>query len=155
LDKVLAVLFMGPTLPTEEEMKRTPLLVHHHNIMDALSWLRLNHYDYEDIEISTNNLTTYINGKAPVAIVHQSKSSNKVPEGTSVFDNDDMDSTTEGPCPVVVHGLVREQLDSMSVKVQKTMAAHHFKADKSVLAIGHALQPESIYNNPVLYLSMF
>ncbi|PBK59989.1 hypothetical protein ARMSODRAFT_991030 [Armillaria solidipes] len=124
LDEVLVVLFTGPTLPTEDEMKWTPLLVHHHNV-------------------------------APVTIVHKDQESNKVPEGTSIFDNEEADSTSEGPCPVVVHGLVGEQLDTLSIKTQKTMAARHFKANHGILAVGHAASLQSIYANTSLYPSMF
>ncbi len=120
LDEVLAILFTGPTLPTNDEMKRTPLLIRHHNIVDALSWLQLNHCDYEHVDISMENLATYVDGEAPVVIMHKDQESNKVPEGTSVFDNKEADGTTKGPCPVVVHGLVGEQLDTLSIKTQKT-----------------------------------
>ncbi|KAK0433186.1 hypothetical protein EV421DRAFT_1679577, partial [Armillaria borealis] len=129
---------LGPTLPTEEEMKRTPLLVRHRNVMDALCWLRLNHCDYSDVELSDTNMSTYVDGKAPVAVVYKDREGNKVPEGTSVFDNDDADGTTEGPCPVIVHGLVGEFLETKSLSEQKMMATRHFKANCGVLAVGHA-----------------
>ncbi|PBK62526.1 hypothetical protein ARMSODRAFT_943118, partial [Armillaria solidipes] len=134
LDEVLAVMFTGPSTPTEEDMKRTPLL---------------------DVEVSMENLSMYEDGKAPVAVVYKDRNSNKVPEGTSVFDNDEADGTTDGPCPVVVHGLVGEHLDTLPIKTQKTMAARHFKANHGILAVGHAKHPESIYDNPRLYPSMF
>ncbi len=35
------------------------------------------------------------------------------------------------------------------------MATHHFKANHGVLAVGHAAEPQSIYNNTSLYPSMF
>ncbi len=122
LDEVLAVIFTGPSKPTQEEMKRTPLLVRHRNIMDSLTWLRLNHRDYEDVDISSDNLLTYEDRKAPVVVVYKDRLSNKVPEGTSMFDNEEADGTTEGPCPVVVHGIVGEQLETTSIETQKTMA---------------------------------
>ncbi|SJL13073.1 uncharacterized protein ARMOST_16510 [Armillaria ostoyae] len=137
LDDVLAVIFTGL------------------HIVESLAWLRLNHCNYQDVEVSTDNLATYKDGKAPVAMVYKNSQSNKVPEGTSVFDNEEADGTTQGPCLVVVHGLVGERLDTLTIKVQKTMAAHHFKANRGVLAVGHAEVPESIYNNPTLYPSMF
>ncbi|KAK0235583.1 hypothetical protein EDD85DRAFT_791055 [Armillaria nabsnona] len=134
LDEVLAVIFTRPSSPTEADMKRTPLL---------------------DIEVSMENLAMYTDGQAPVAVIYKDRQSNKVPEGTSVFDNDDADSTTHSPCPVVMHGLVGECLDTLPIKTQKTMAARHFKANHGVLTVGHAESPESIYNNPTLYPSMF
>lgn len=155
LDEVLAVLFTGPTEPTEEEMQRTPLLVRHRNIMDSLHWLCLNHCDYQDVEISEENLASYIDSAAPVTLIYNDRKKNKVFEGTSVFDNEESDGTLVGPCPVVVHRLVSEHLDTLSIKAQKTMATKHFKADRAVLALGHAKEPESIYNNASLYPSMF
>ncbi|PBK59900.1 hypothetical protein ARMSODRAFT_843132, partial [Armillaria solidipes] len=155
LDEVLAVIFTGPSKPTEEEMKRTPLLVRHKNIMELLAWLQLNHQDYMDVEISSENLASYEDGKAPVVVVYKDRHSNKVPEGTSVFDNEEADGTAEGPCPVVVHSIVGEQLDTLSIEMQKTMAARHFKANRGVLAVGHAKTPQSMYNNTSLYPSMF
>ncbi|KAK0449812.1 uncharacterized protein EV420DRAFT_1275139, partial [Desarmillaria tabescens] len=35
------------------------------------------------------------------------------------------------------------------------MAARHFKANRGVLAVGHAAAPQSIYHNTSLYPSMF
>ncbi|KAK0442209.1 hypothetical protein EV421DRAFT_1710907, partial [Armillaria borealis] len=110
LDEVLAVVFTGPSTPTEADMKCTPLLVRHRNIVESLEWLRLNHCDYKDIELSMENLAMYTDGQAPVAVIYKDRQSNKVPEGTSVFDNDDADGTTHGPYPVVMHGLVGECL---------------------------------------------
>ncbi|PBK65095.1 hypothetical protein ARMSODRAFT_892228, partial [Armillaria solidipes] len=155
LDEVLAVLFTGPTLPTEEEMKRTPLLVRHRYAMDTLCWLGLNHCDYGDVELSEANMATYIDGKASVAVMYKDCEGNKVPEGMSVFDNEEADGTTEGPCPVVIHGLIGEVLESKSLREQKTMATCHFKANRGVLTVGHAAEPQSIYNNTSLYPSMF
>ncbi|KAK0215548.1 hypothetical protein IW262DRAFT_1277345, partial [Armillaria fumosa] len=109
LDKVLAIMFTGPTTPTEEDMQRTPLLVCHSVMKYALRWLQLNHCDYSNVNISEANMATYVDGKAPVAVVYKDRHTNKVPEAMSVFDNEEADGTTEGPCPVVVHGLVGEQ----------------------------------------------
>ncbi|KAK0216367.1 hypothetical protein IW262DRAFT_1299592 [Armillaria fumosa] len=155
LDKVLAVMFTGPTLPTKEEIGHTPLLVRHKVVVDALQWLLLNHCDYSHVSISQENLATYVDGQAPVAIIYKDKLSNKVPEGTSEFDDAEADGTTKGPCPIVVHGLVGEQLETLSITEQKAKAARHFKANNGVLAIGHAVEPQSIYNNTSLYPSMF
>ncbi len=90
--------------------------------MDALSWLQLNHCDYNHVEVSAESMSTYIDGKAQVAVVYKDLQGNKIPKGTSVFDNNDADGTTKGPCPVVVHGLVGEQLKTSALSVQKTMA---------------------------------
>lgn len=42
LDKVLAFVYIGPTVPTPAEFKRTPFLVGHNKVAEALEWLKLN-----------------------------------------------------------------------------------------------------------------
>ncbi|SJL08858.1 uncharacterized protein ARMOST_12229 [Armillaria ostoyae] len=155
MDDVLAVLFMGPEKLTEDDMKRTPLLVRQRVVLDALEWLLLNHRDYSDVCISHDNMLEYVDNSAPVEVVYRRDDTNKVPEGTSVFDMEKSDGTSAGACPVVVHGLVGEQLTAMKLDAQKMHATRHFKANRGVLAVGHAEMPESIYNNPSLYTSMF
>ena len=58
ISEVLAILFTGPAQPTEADMKRTPFLVRRNYVAKALQWLKFNHKDYEDIEISMSNLDT-------------------------------------------------------------------------------------------------
>ncbi|KAH7905810.1 hypothetical protein BJ138DRAFT_1017200 [Hygrophoropsis aurantiaca] len=43
LDEVLAIFFTGPCAPTEEDFRRTPLLVRRSVVARALEWLKLNH----------------------------------------------------------------------------------------------------------------
>ncbi|KAK0197644.1 hypothetical protein F5146DRAFT_921890, partial [Armillaria mellea] len=113
MDDVLAVLFTGPEKPTEDDMKRTPFLVRQRVVINALEWLLLNHRDYSDVSISHDNMLEYADNSAPVEVVYRRDDNNKVPEGTSVFDMDKSDGTSAGACPVVVHGLVGEQLTAM------------------------------------------
>ncbi len=155
MDDVLAVLFTGPERPTEDDMKRTPLLVRQQVVLDALEWLLLNHHDYSDVCISQENMLEYADNSAPVEVMYHHSNTDKVSEGTSVFDMEKSDGTSVGVCPVVVHGLVGEQLTAMKLNAQKMHATWHFKANRGVLAIGHVEMLESIYNNPSLYPSMF
>ena len=63
LDQVLACIFTGPCQPTQKDIERMPLLVHHIQVGKALQWLKLNHLDYKDTEISDSNLDKYpLNG---------------------------------------------------------------------------------------------
>ena len=105
LDEVLAILFTGPAAPTEKDFARTPFLVRRNAVITALEWLRLNHADYADIEISLENAGQYGEDMPPVSVEYRPKESNKVPEGTSVFDQEEEDGTTEGDCVFTVHGL--------------------------------------------------
>ncbi len=45
-----------------------------------------NHTDYQHVKISKANLNEYKENDTPVDIIYQHSLSNKVPEGTSVFD---------------------------------------------------------------------
>ncbi len=148
IDEVLAVLFTGPERPTKDDMKRTPLLVSHLNVLESLQWLCLNHPDYSEVTISLDNLREYADNSAPVDIIYQHSLTNKVVEGTSVNDNEMADGTSNGSCPMVVHALIGDELRDLPLQTQKVLAARHFKANRGVLAVGHEEQPESIYNNP-------
>ena len=155
LDEVLAILFTGPCKPTEKDFARTPLLVRRNHVARALEWLKLNHCDYQDLEISYDNLAKYPEDGPPVSVEYRHAMTNKVPEGTSVFDNECEDGTEEGECPFVVHGLTGEHLDTKSVNSLKGIALEHLNKGGKVLAIGHGSNPESIYKNPGLYPQIF
>jgi hypothetical protein len=155
LDDVLAVLYTGPTKPTEDDFKRTPLLVRRNHVIKALQWLKLNHSDYADIDISETNLKEYPEDMPPVSVEYKPSSSNKTPEGTSVFDMEEDDGTDEGDCTFVVHGLTGENLETMSTNAIKARALQHLNNHGKVLAIGQSSRLESIWNNPQLYPQMF
>ena len=95
IDKVLAFLFTGPSKPTPETLHGCHLLVRQNPIMNVLEWLKLNHADYADIEISKENMAQTM---PPVSIEYRPAVTNKVPEGTSMYDHKDEDRTTEGDC---------------------------------------------------------
>src|SRR5437016_13257321 len=59
LDEVLAFTYTGPCKPTKSDFERTPLLVRRNKVATALNWLKLNHTDYYDIEISQDTLNEY------------------------------------------------------------------------------------------------
>ena len=106
MDEVLAILFTGPCKPTQEDLNHTPFLVRRNYVANALRWLKLNHIDYADIKISIDNLNKYSEDFPPVSIEYREATSNKVAEGTSVFDNDIDDGAEEGDCPFSVHGVI-------------------------------------------------
>ena len=155
LDEVLAILFTGPAKPTEKDFARTPFLVRRNAVITALEWLRLNHSDYADIEISHENANQYGEDMPPVSVEYQPRSSNKVPEGTSVFDQEEEDGTVEGDCVFTVHGLTSELYNSMTPSALKAMALRHLNSGGMMLAVGHSDRFESMWNNPQLYPQMF
>jgi len=68
MDEVLAFIFTGPCQPTEDDFCRTPLLVRQNKVAKALEWLKFNHRDYADLEISYKNLESYPEDSPPVVI---------------------------------------------------------------------------------------
>src|ERR1700730_17402180 len=109
MDDVLAFIYTGPCRPTKADFQRTPLLVRHRKVLAALKWLKLNHVDYYDCEISEKNLASYPDDSPPVVVDYHQMTSNKNPESTSLHDMDEEDGTEEGPCPFVVHGITGEE----------------------------------------------
>jgi len=155
MDEVLAFIFTGPCQPTEDDFRRIPLLVRRNKVAKALEWLKLNHSDYADLEISYKNLESYPEDSPPVVINYRYSVTNKIPEATSVHDMELENGTEEGACPFTVHTLTSEEYDTMNSETLKAMAAKHLDDGGKVLAIGHSKEPQSIWKNPKLYPQMF
>src|SRR5882762_7139045 len=155
MDDVLAFIFTGPCQPTEEDFHRTPLLVRHNKVGKALEWLKLNHIEYADLEISYENLNMYPEDTPPVSIDYRHSPSNKIPEATSLHDVELEDDTEEGFCPFTVHALTGDEYSTANAETLKAVAIKHLDDGGKVLAIGHAEKPESIWKNPKLYTQMF
>ncbi|KAH7906139.1 hypothetical protein BJ138DRAFT_1138088 [Hygrophoropsis aurantiaca] len=122
LDDVLALVFTGPCAPTEEDFKRTPLLVRRKKVMRALECLKLNHKDYGDLEIDYDELQRYPEAGPPVSVEYRYADSNKRPEATSVHDMEDNDGNDSGPCPFTVHGITGDDYDRLPLKLPLTMS---------------------------------
>ena len=144
LDEMLAILFTGPCKPTTEDFARIPFLVRRNAVIKALEFLKLNHVDYADIEISLANALQYDKDMPPVSVEYRQIESNKVPEGTSVFDNAEEDGTIQGDCSFTVHGLTGEICNSMTPNALKAMAIRHLELGGKVLAVGQSSRLESM-----------
>ena len=159
LDEVLAFIFIGPTPPTEEIYKRTPFLVRKNKVVNALIWLRRNHIDYRDVEISYENLSSYSDTEPPVIVDYHPSNHTKSPEATAINDSEEDDGTLEGECPFTVQILTVEDvthlMENNKNDILKSEAAEHFRRNGKALAVGHTALPESLYNNPQLYPKMF
>jgi len=116
LDEVLAFVYLGPTQPTEKEFKRTPLLVHRNKVALALEWLKLNHIDYTDLNISYDNLNAYPEHEPPVQVDYHYKELTEQAENSAVTEIDTDNAVSDGECPFVVHGLAGIQIESQSAK---------------------------------------
>jgi len=154
MDEVLAFIYIGPCKPTKADFKRTPLLVRCLKMSKALLWLKLNHVDYYDCEISEENLASYPEEGPPVVVDYYPSSSNKNPESTSVHDLKEEDGTTEGPCPFIVHGLTGEEFSTKTMKTIKAIALQHLTMRVKYLPLDmlkHQSQYMEILNYSLLY----
>ncbi|KAF8813267.1 hypothetical protein BYT27DRAFT_7065836, partial [Phlegmacium glaucopus] len=100
IDEILAFVFQGPIKPTDDDIKRTPMLVRRNNVKNALEWLKLNHVDYKDLSISLENLNSYPLAGVPVEIqysISDPNCGNKIATAMSVYDNEAEEGTTNGP----------------------------------------------------------
>ena len=154
LDEVVAFMFTGVAQPTAEDMKRTPMLARRRYISAALEWLKINHSDYADVQISQENLKLYPEEGPPVTIDYRSSVVNKHKEATSVFDMEDEDGVHEGKCPFVVHGITGENYSTLSKDATRALALQHLIKDHNILFVGHGTKPESMFNNSQLFPSM-
>ncbi|TFK55360.1 hypothetical protein OE88DRAFT_1608444, partial [Heliocybe sulcata] len=141
--------------PTEEDFKRTPLLVSHNRVSGALEWLKLNHQDYHDIDISYENIRSYPETSPPVTVSYHKETDNKEELSKSLHDTGEEEGSTSRPCPLVVHGVTGSQLHTQTMKSLKATALKHLLSGGKIMAVGHAENPESLYNNPHLYPQMF
>ena len=107
-------------------------------VSKALEWLKLNHIDYVDLEISYNNLASYPEDSPPVVVNYRQSMTNKIPEATSVHDMELENGTTEGMCPFTVHTLTSDEYNTINLDTLKAIAAKHLDDGGKVLAIGHS-----------------
>ncbi|PPQ87199.1 hypothetical protein CVT25_014754 [Psilocybe cyanescens] len=131
MNEVLAFVFTGPAQPTEEDFKRCPMLVRRQKVVDALEWLRLNHRDYIDLEISIENIESYPLVGVPVTVDFRKKdeNSNHIASSMSMHDNEEEEGSTEGPCPFTVHGLSGVDYGNMSIQALKARALQHIESE--------------------------
>lgn len=125
LSEVLAFVFLGSACPTEEDLQCMPMLVRRNHMVKALEWLKLNHVDYADLNISKQNLETYPILGMPVAIdckKMNKNEGNKIPSAMSKFDIEIKEGTTERPCPFTIHGLTSEEYSTLSITGFKIQA---------------------------------
>src|SRR6202522_4408506 len=150
LDEVITFMFTGVAQPTAEDMKRTPMLARRRYISAALEWLKINHSDYANVQISQENLKLYPAEGPLVTVDYRSSIINKHKESTSVFDMEEEDGVYEGKCPFVVHGITGENYSTLSKDATRALALQHLIKDQNILFVGHGTKPESMFKNPQL-----
>lgn len=159
ISEVLAFIFTGSAAPTQEDFDRTPMLVRRHKVAAALEWLKLNHEDYADLEISQENLMSYAHRDIPVSVDYkhaEGKPNDSIPaEARSVFDKNEEHGTTDGECTFAVHGLTGAEYSTASMSTIKAAALQHLTHKGDMLAIGRSDILESMYHNVKAYPGMF
>ncbi|OBZ67369.1 hypothetical protein A0H81_12737 [Grifola frondosa] len=155
MDECFAIIFMGSCPPVAGDFKRTPFIVRQNVVHAALCWLKVNHPDYADVQISLSNLQSYSAEHPPVSVVMRFGDGSAPAESLAVHDSDDARGMEEGMCSFFVHGLTGQDFARMTYEEKKVVAIKHFDGGGGVLAYGHEAQPESIYHNPRLFPSMF
>ena len=79
MDDVIAFIFTGPNPLIQEDFNCILLLIRRWKVMEALEWLKLNHCDYADLEISYKNLSDYPEDVPPVVVEYRQRDINKQP----------------------------------------------------------------------------
>jgi len=69
LNDILAFLFVGSAPSTMQDFSCTPMLVYCNVVKKALECLMLNHVDYYDLQILTDNLKDYLLSEIPVQAI--------------------------------------------------------------------------------------
>jgi hypothetical protein len=151
VEDILAILFTGPYTPIEKDYVCTSVLVRHSFVAHALEWLKVNNIYYADLNITYNELERYPENVPPVLIEYHHSLTTKTEEGTSSFNNGEEEGVEDGECPFVVHGLMRDQYETMSIEVLKGITLMHWNNGGGALTISHSVSSKSIYNNPGLY----
>lgn len=158
LSEVLSIVYTGIEPPSDDDLKRTPVLVRRDKVRAALEWLKLNHKDYEDLTIDYEVLETYALESVPIGLLRKEvlpEGGNILAAAKSVFDNTFEEGTTDGMCPYSVSGLTAERHGSMTTSQRKWAGLQYLKNGGTSLAVGHDMSPQSIWNNPSLYPKMF
>ena len=155
LGEILAILFTGPCSPTDKVYRRTPLLVRRSYVARALEWLKLNNIHYADLDIAYDELEKYPEHVPPVTVEYRYSMTTKIEEGTSSFDTGEEVGVDDGECPFVVHGLMDDKYETMSVDALKGIALRHWNNGGGALAVSHSSKSKSIYNDTTLYPQAF
>lgn len=154
IEECLAILFVGTAKPTREDIKCTPFIVRHDVVMRALHWLRLNHLDYYNIEISQAALQEYPEDEQPVGIVYRERDTDSG-ENLAVNQTEIDHAVESGECSFVVHGLCGSEFADMTFDQKLRYAVRYFDNGGKALYYGHNRRPQSIYHNPTLFPGMF
>ncbi|EJD35468.1 hypothetical protein AURDEDRAFT_75282 [Auricularia subglabra TFB-10046 SS5] len=155
IDELLAIVFTGSSRPLDSDMKRVPFVIRRNVVIDALNWLKLNNYLYNDIIISEQNIESYEDaGLLPVAVPEVVCTSNNPVESRAANDNEESVGVSEGECVFSVAGAAYDLVSSNNYKAITAIAAKHMLSGKA-LAVPHGPVPDTLWSNSDLFPNMF
>ena len=159
IEEVFAVLFFRSTPPSEKESKEIPLYnVRRRKVQEALEWLKLNHVEYQKINISQDNLKQYPENGSPVSVMMYNAGdvlTNKDAESTAVNDTEKEEGVEDGSFAPICHGLIDKDSPVNSWNKIASDALTNLKNGERLLVVGHTDATQSLFKNPSLYSSAF
>ncbi|KAH9852838.1 hypothetical protein C2E23DRAFT_714173, partial [Lenzites betulinus] len=141
IEQCLAILFVGTAKPTSEDIKRTPFIVRHAVVMRALQWLKLNHPDYYNIEVSQARMEEYSEEEPPVGVVYRERDATSG-ENLAVNQTEINHAVENGECSFVVHGLCGSEFADMTYDQKLRYAVRYFDNGGKALYYGHERKPQ-------------
>lgn len=115
--------------------------------MRALRWLKLNHPDYYNVEISQAILQEYPEDEPPVGIVYRERDA--VSGENLAVNQTEIDHAVEsGECSFVAHGLCGSEFADMTYDQSRQKlryAVRYLENGGKALYYGHDRKPQSMY----------
>lgn len=160
IHEVLAVVFLGGSQNSGDDIelleKKSPFVVRHEIVRNAIKWLQDNNPYYRDVILSEQNLSNYKDGGLGVDVSFST--SEKLfehgldPASTKFLEEDDFG---EDFCPFSVSGVSEIDLLTMSYMEKKALALKHLKDGGEALAIQTGSEMQNQYKNPELWAGTF
>lgn len=131
------------------------MLVRRNKVRTALTWLKLNSVEYEELEISEENLNSYAENGIPVVVDFRRDKRDDSTEQEIDETAEEEHGTAAGPCSYAVHGLTGIEYDTADMETIKSVALQHLTDKGRMLGIGRSEAPVSMYDNVTSYPGMF
>ncbi|KAI0349805.1 hypothetical protein OH77DRAFT_1499389 [Trametes cingulata] len=146
IEDCFALLFTGPVKPSNDDYKRTPFIIRHRVVMEALGWLQLNHEQYAGVQISRENMAQFIDHEPPVCVVYRDHTGADGDEqNLAVYEvSDPRVGPSAESCPFVFHTLSAPELGRMSYSQRLAYAIRYFDQGGHALGVGHEHRPETM-----------
>lgn len=154
-EEMLAYIYMGPKAPTDNLTRRMPMFVRRNKLRGALDCLKLNHADYQDIEISEEHLLQYSDepeGEIPVKVLYhyENKEHTRDQESTAVYDHDPEGNTSGNmDCLYSVTALVPDANGAEPDEPARlAQAVQKLRDGQPVIGVGRGALPVRFFDDP-------